>query len=446
MKRKTDTKAKNNQLKRVDDYQNESFGEKSSKKENKLIMVIKKHKKQLIMLTLLCVLIYVLVIVIQLFQNPTDTFLVEQGKIYQEEAALAYIARDETVLKGENYKNGMSQIKFEGERVAKGEAIFRYYSNGEDNLVKKIEELDRKIDEAMANDNNKLFSSDMKVLENQIAEKLDIIYEESDLQKIKEAKKDINTYITKKAKIAGEKSPAGSYLKKLIDERKKYENNLNQGAEYLKAPTGGIVSYRVDGLEEMLTTKDFGTYTKDFLQKLNLKTGQVIAASDESGKIIDNYQCYLISVLDSKYAKDTEVGDKVKLRLPSGSEVSAEIVYMNAENNDDYILTFKIEKSVEELISYRKVSFSVIWWSESGKKVPNTAIAYEEKGENKVAYVVRTRAGYQDKILVKVLASNEKYSIVNNYTTAELEDLGYTSEEIQSKKSITLYDEILLNP
>lgn len=39
------------------------------------------------------------------------------------------------------------QIKAEGEKVAKGEAIFRYYSNKEDNLTKKIEELDTKIDE-----------------------------------------------------------------------------------------------------------------------------------------------------------------------------------------------------------------------------------------------------------------------------------------------------------
>lgn len=449
MEKKTNTNAKNihnkNDMKKKVNYQKQASEKKNAGTDNKLIKAIKKHKKVLIMLTLLCVIIYVLIIVVQLFQNPTDTFLVEQGKIYQEEPAIAYVVRNETVLKGENYKNGMSQIKTEGERVAKGEAIFRYYSNGEEGLVKKIQELDKKIDEAMANEND-LFSSDTKVLENQILDKLDHIYGESDLQKIKEAKKDINTYVTKKAKIAGDLSPAGSYLKKLIDQRSGYENSLNKGAEYLKSPTGGIVSYRVDGLEDVLNTDDFGTYTKDFLQKLNLKTGQIVAASNESGKIIDNYQCYLVSVLDSDNAKNVEVGDRVKLRLPSGSEVTAEIVYINAEDNDDYVLTFKIEKCVEELISYRKISFSVIWWSESGKKVPNTAIAYETKGENKVAYVVRTRAGYQDKIFVKVLASNEKYSIVANYTAAELEALGYNSEEIKSKKSITLYDEILLSP
>ena len=110
----------------------------------------------------------------------------------------------------------MVQIKAEGEKVAKGEAIFRYYTNGESNLVKKIEELDKNINEAMEKE-EKLSSGDTKVLENQIYDKIESCYLESNLQKIKENKKNINNNITKKAKIAGELSPAGSYLKKLVD-------------------------------------------------------------------------------------------------------------------------------------------------------------------------------------------------------------------------------------
>ena len=388
---------------------------------------------------------YIFCIVAKLIKNPTDTFLVEQGQIYQEEIANGYIIRDEVVVKGENYKNGMSQIKTEGERVAKGEAIFRYYSNGEDNLIKKIEELDKKIDEAMDNENNKIVSSDTKVIENQILEKIESAYNESNLQKIKEYKKDINTYITKKAKITGELSPSGSYLKKLIDQRSNYEKTLNSGAEYIKAPTSGVVSYRVDGYEELLTTKDFGNFTKDFLENLNLKTGQIIAATDESGKIIDNYKCYIATVLTSEYAQKAQVGDNVKIRLPSGNEVSASIEYINAEDDGQYVIIFKITKCVEELINYRKISLNIIWWSYSGKKIPNSAINYEKKGDNEIAYVIRIRAEYQDKILVKKLKSNEKYTIVADYTSEELEKLGYTSEEIKSRKTISLYDEILIN-
>lgn len=428
------TKAKTNQ---------KNSSKTNKEHNNKILQMIKKHKKVLIVLVLLCLMIYAFYNVIQLITNPTNTFLVEQGKIYQEEIATGYIIRDETVIKGKNYKNGMSQIKTEGEKVAKGEAIFRYYTSGEDSLIKKIEELDKKIDEAMAKEDN-LFSSDTKVLENQISEKIDSCYNETDLQKIKENKKEINTYITKKAKIAGDLSPSGSYLNKLINQRSSYENTLNSGAEYVKAPISGVVSYRVDGFEEILTTKDFGSISKEFLEGLNLKTGQIVAANDESGKIINNYECYVAAVLNSEYAKQAEVGKSVKLRLPSGNEVSAEIEYINMQE-DDYVLIFKIEKSVEELISYRKISFDVIWWSESGKKIPNSAIKYEEKGDNKVAYVIRTRAGYQDKIWIKELRTNGKYTIVTDYTSDELKELGYTSEEIKSRKKISLYDEILIN-
>ena len=204
------------------------------------------------------------------------------------------------------------------------------------------------------------------------------------------------------------------------------------------------MSYRVDGYEDILKPNDFGKYNKEFLQNLNLKTGQIVPTSNESGKIIDNYHCYIISVLNSENAKNIEVGDDIKLRLPNGKEIEATIEYKTAED-DDYIITFKLDKDVIELLSYRKISFSIIWWSDSGLKVPNQAIRTENINGNDVSYVIRTRIGYEDKILVKILNKNERYSIVTNYTSEELVDLGFTSEEIRNMPSITIYDEILIN-
>ncbi len=414
-----------------------------TKKQNKFIQFLKKHKKKFIMLVLLCIMIYIIYLVVNLFRNPTDTVYIERGQIQEEETGIGYIVRDETVLKGENYKNGIEQIKTEGEKVAKGEAVFRYYSNNEESLVEKIQELDTKIDEAMANQES-VVTSDTKVLEEQIDSKISELYGESDLTKIQDNKQTITNSMTRKAQIAGELSPAGSYLQKLIDQRKKYENQLNSGTEDISASRSGVVSYRVDGYEDVLSTDDFSKYTKDFLNNLNLRTGQIVPTSNESGKIINNYYCYIVSVLESDQAKEAEVGDEVGLRLPSGTVVDATIEYKTIEGNDS-IITFKIEKAVEELISYRKVSFGVIWWSASGMKVPNQALSTEEKDGNQISYVTRKRIGYEDKIIVKVLNSNEKYSIVTNYTSEELGELGYTSAEIRSMPSISIYDEILLN-
>ena len=165
----------------------------------------------------------------------------------------------------------MEQIKAEGERVAVNENIFRYYSINEENLKSKIAELDNKIQEIMTNDKS-LLTADMKILENQIDKKLEDISKESDASKLAEYKKEVETLVTKKAKIAGDSSPQGSYLRDLIEERKSYENQLNSGAEYVKAPMSGLVSYRVDGLEETLTPENFEMLNEEYLESLNLKT------------------------------------------------------------------------------------------------------------------------------------------------------------------------------
>ena len=403
----------------------------NKKKRNKIIISI-------ITIIIVCYLAYTIYLLIK---QPTDIFTVEEGQVSMEETDIGYIIRDEQVVKGENYKNGMEQIITEGKKAAKGEAIFRYYSKNEDSLIKQIADLDEKIQEVMTAQTN-LYSSDIKLIENQIDEKVKELNSTTDITKLAEYKKEINELVTKKANIIGEKSPSGSYLKQLQDQRTSLENELNSGAEYITAPESGIVSYKVDGLEETLTPENFSTLSKEYLESLKLKTGKIIATSDESGKIINNFKCYIATISSSDEAKNAKIGDDVKIRLSNNVEIDAEIVYLSQENENENLLVLEINKQIEELTNYRKISFDLIWWSYSGLKVPNQAIV-EQDG---LHYVVRNRAGYLTKILVNVKMQNEKYSIVSNYDTEELKELGLTDSQIANNKSIYVYDEIVLNP
>ncbi len=414
----------------------------------------KKNMKKVITcyIIALIVLVYFVYAIIQLIKNPTDVFMIENGGLSLEESAEGYVIRNETVVQGNNYKNGMIQIKTEGERVAKGDSIYRYYSNNEETLVKKIEELDIKIQDAMGNETS-LFSSDIKLLENQISQKLNEASTLNDIQKITEYKKDINARITKKAKIAGDLSPQGSYIRNLIEERSGYENDLNSGAEYVIAESSGIVSYRVDGLENILTKESFSSLNKNFLEDLKLKTGEIVATSNEKGKIIDNFEAYIAAPsLDSQKSKEAKVGDNVNLRLSNSQVISAQIEYI-VEEEDSRLIIFKINNGLELLANYRKITFDIIWWSYSGLRVPNEALVKETApnggslaGQD-IYYIVRNRMGYTDKILIKILKQNEAYSIITNYTNEELKEyMGYTENDLKQVKTIVLHDEIILNP
>ncbi len=413
--------------------------EKQRKKQKKKL---NNKKVAVISGILLVLLIYLIYVIYLLIKQPTNVFTIEEGKLYKEETDIGYVIRNEKVVKGENYKNGMEQIIAEGEKAAANENIFRYYSTNEENLKAKIAELDGKIQEAMAKEDTNIPSSDVKTLENQIDQKIENINKITNMSQLEEEKKQIDELVSKKAKIAGETSPQGSYLRSLIDERKGYESELNSGAEYVKAPISGIVSYRVDGLEEVLTPDNFSNLSKEYLEGLNLSTGKIVATSNEAGKVIDNFYCYIATITSSEEAKQAEVGDKVKVRLSNNIETDAEITNIIKEDDGDIILILRLTEQIKELINYRKITFDLIWWNASGLKVPNQAIVTE----NELNYVVRNRAGYLSKILVKIKRQGDKYAIIESYDTEELKELGFSDTEIANYKKISIYDEILINP
>lgn len=207
----------------------------------------------------------------------------KSGVLTQEESTVGYILRDETVLEGENYKNGLTPIISEGERTAKGQTIFRYSSSEEAETKQKIEEVNKKIEEALANQ-PKLFPTDIKNLEKQIDEKISKMQNLTDVHTIIEYKKEIEEIISKKAKIAGDLSQSGSYIKELTKQKEEYEKKLTEDSEYIVSPKSGVISYRVDGLEEILKASDFSNLTEENLEKLDLKTGKIVSTSDERRK------------------------------------------------------------------------------------------------------------------------------------------------------------------
>lgn len=395
----------------------------------------------ILLIIVAAVLIHIIYTIIKLIIVPTNICIIENGIISKEETNIGYVIRDEQVVKGNNYESGIVQIKAEGEKTAKGEQIFRYSSTNEQELNDKIDEINRKIQEAIQGQND-FFSSDVKAIDNQIEKKIDGLKTKNDIQEISEYKKDIDTYITKKSEIAGQTSKAGSYINSLLEEREQYQTQLKSASEYVEAPMSGAVSYRVDNLENVLTPDDFDKINKQFLEELSIGHGQIVTTSSQMGKIVNNYECYIATITKSKEAKESKVNQNVTLRLSTQDEIDATISYISKQDDGSMLIIFKIRNCVEKLIDYRKISFDIIWWKYEGLKAPKSAISYN----NGLSYVVRNRGGYYNKILVKILKETDNYCIITNYDADELKNLGFSSEEITNMRKISVYDEIVINP
>lgn len=390
----------------------------------------------------LILILYISYTLISLIVKPTDKYYVKIGTIYNEESQEAYIVREETLIQNsdKNSKNDILPIKTQGEKVAKDTPIFRYYSKEEKQIKDNINKINSQIQEKL-DQNAEVFSSDIKSLENQIEKKIDGFKYKSDIQEIIEYKKDIDTYINKKAEIKINLSSQNEDVLSLLEQKKNYESQLEQTVGYVKAPTSGSISYRIDDLENVLIPDNLDNLTKESLDKLNLKTGQIVATSNKTAKIVNNFEAHLVIISNSNEAKQCKIGDKVYVRLSTRNEINA-IVEKIKQDGKNYLITLKINNDVEKLIDYRKISVNIIWSKFTGLKVPKTSIIYE----NGNSYVIKSKAGYNEKILVKIKKEDKKYCIIDNYNKDEIDQLKDVLKNQNINKKINIYDEILLNP
>ena len=76
-----------------------------------------------IFLTIIFMIFFIILVTngTKIMQKSIDVFVVANGSLYYEEQAEGVIIRDEVVLQGENYKNGMIRVISDGERVAKSD-------------------------------------------------------------------------------------------------------------------------------------------------------------------------------------------------------------------------------------------------------------------------------------------------------------------------------------
>ena len=398
---------------------------------------MKKKKKIIAIIFMTSIITYISYAIYLLISHPIDTYIIKEGSLSQEETGIGYVIRNEIVIKNEEDVNGIYAIAVEGEKVACNDPIFRYYSDSEKEITDEMNKIDYQIQKLLETEKN-ITSADIKSIENQIESEVDNINSLTNYQEIYEYKKNIDILFSKKISFI-KNITENIEIINLINKRNEYENKLNNVSEYITAPISGVLSYRVDGLEEKLTLNNFNEITEKYLEDLDLKTEQIIPTSNNSGKVIDNFKCYIAITTNSEEAMNAQIGDNVKLRIFDKQEISATIKHIN-EEYDKRTIIFETNQMTDDLISHRKIEVSTIWWNANGLKVPTQALIKE----NGLYYVIRNKSGTQSKILIKIKAQTDKFAIITTYSTEELQEIGYDEDDIRKYNKISNYDEIMI--
>lgn len=146
------------------------------------------------------------------------------------------LIRSEEVLNVENGQK-IQKIKENNERVSKNEIVAKVSTQSEQDIIKKIEEINKNIEEALA-ENQINVNSTQNITINEKIERVLANVNNTNLQnKIEEYDKEIKSALYEKAKISGELTKEGSKLKGLIKAKENLEDTLNSNTKTILSPS-----------------------------------------------------------------------------------------------------------------------------------------------------------------------------------------------------------------
>jgi putative membrane fusion protein len=367
------------------------------------------------------------------------TYVVTYGNIEDCYNDTGYVIRNEEVIKTGVSVETLKPVKNEGERVARGSVIATISRQSLEGMQQKIGDIDDKIKSAVENQakNNigaQIFSEDIRKVDednNQEVENLCAFANDNDFSNAIKIKTTIDNNLKKRAEISGELGPASQYILGLINEKKSYESNISALEEKIRANETGVVSYNIDGLENILKPSRIPSIDINQLERLNEQKNNDNNNSTSGIKIVDNFECYIAVIFkDEKKLKEIKVGQLLELRLIDFDEelIPVYVDSITDKGNGIRLVAFRTNQKVDELLKYRKVNIDIVWSDSKGLKIPISSIVYKD-GEQGVMAVKTDYAKFKN---IEVINKNNEYAIVKEALSSY-------------DKGVSLYDEIILN-
>ena len=361
------------------------------------------------------------------------------GKLSDEEQVDGIIIRSEEVLNVEKGQK-IQKIKENNEKVSKNEIVAKVSTQNEQDIMKRIEEVNKKIEQTLSENQINVNSAQNITINEKIERVLAHVSDTNFQSKIEEYDKEIKNSLYEKAKISGELTKEGSKLKNLIKEKENLEATLNSNTKNVISTSAGNISYIVDGYEQKLKADNFEYLTEDILKSVDIKRGTVLSVSDNKAKIIKDFNTYIACIVKKDRLKDVKRGKTLELNINNEYEALSMVEYIKDIDNSKSIVVFSTNKLSTELSKYRKISLGIIWWSEVGLKVSNKAIKKIEKQH----FVVKNKSGFTELIPVKLIKETEEYSLVSGYASKLRSK--QNSKELIDIPILQEFDEVILNP
>lgn len=383
-----------------------------------------------------------------LLANNAKTVLPEKDTLIDKFSASGFIIMKESVTNSTS--NGDVELFLnEGERIASGVKTASVNSlNDTSSLKQELLQIEESILALKKSETETklILTENIKIeeLQESLINELQDMIALGKYDNIYILKEQLALYEDKAKDISFTNTLVGKSLDTLYAKKESIEKNINSNHIKYYSNSGGIISYTIDGYEDIFLPKDFKNYYYDKLiagNKLDkIKEGSKVSVGQPIYKIIDNFEWYMaIKVENIKDIDDFKINNILRINMKDNNqELKGEIVAINISENKA-VIVLKLNDKLHDYYNIRVTDVEVIKSKIDGLKVPTQAII--DKDSIKGVYI-KDKSGivkFRPVIIIGQDINSTYVDIGDHYGNIILEG------EEKSVRTITLFDEIFLN-
>jgi|GEM_PF-910947 len=332
----------------------------------------------------------------------------------------------------------------EGDRVAIGKPILKINKNDgmDENISIKIEKINERIEEIQkAEADNNFFAADKGKVNASIQNNLNELKaatEAGNFSKLEEIKGELSADVYKKSLIYGTESFSGQNLEQLLQEKATLEQIQKNNLNVVYARTSGLVSYELDGYEQVLKPENIQALTTANVLKvqeeITAKKKDKKAEKIEGVKVVDNFEWYIAAVIPQGVLSKDDIGRNIRVRFTdyNGTVVSGTLNNLAQGDEKGSLIIVKTDEQLKDFQRIRTANVEIITRYSEGLIVPKKCII--EKGGLQGVFI--ERSGIAKFVPVKIVISGDDEALVANLSK---DDKGYQSNNYELKP----YDRVI---
>lgn len=213
----------------------------------------------------------------------------------------------------------------------------------------------------------------------------------------------------------------------LVKEKQKIRLNSNIGyfidnsgtKTLLKAPSSGIFTKKIDGLEQSIENIDLDNLSIEIFSNKNKKEkiqNDLIDANTPVFKVIDNFSpMYLLIMI-----ADSELKEKInesQLKIVYENKILGKVKLINLKEEADHtIILLELDHFAEKLMSNRFIEVELIYNLESGYIIPEKALI-EVEGKKGIYTMKGERVNFKE---VEVFLIRDEQAVVKGLLPNEI--------------------------